>query len=150
MDEQACRQANSPRQRELNGLSEEETLGTSLVCEKCGKAVAEERGYEHLGRSYCEDCYMDILSPPKACDPWAVYAARTPEQGADKLALLTPLQRRIVDFVKSRGEATAGEVMESLNLTEQEFRREFVVLRHMEILKGSKKETGTVYKLFDA
>jgi hypothetical protein len=125
-------------------------LGTFLVCEKCGKTITEEQRYGHLGGSYCENCYMDILSPPKACDPWAVYTARTPGQGADKLALLTPLQRRIVDFVKEKGEARAEEIAESLNLTEQEFRREFVVLRHMEVLKGSKRETETVYKLFDA
>jgi DNA-directed RNA polymerase subunit RPC12/RpoP len=65
-------------------------LGTSLVCEKCGREIEEQQKYEHLGRSYCEDCYMDILSPPKACDPWAVYSARSSLQGADKFAALTP------------------------------------------------------------
>lgn len=125
-------------------------MGTSLVCERCGKEVEEHQRYEYLGRLYCEDCYMDILSPPKACDPWAVYTARSSLQGQDKFSALTPVQRRIADYVKGKGEATAEEIMENLNLTEQELRREFAVLRHMEVLRGTKKETRILYTLFDA
>ncbi len=125
-------------------------MGTSFVCERCGKAITEEQRYEHMGKGYCEDCYMDILSPPKSCDPWAVYTARTSLQGQDKISSLTPLQRRLVEFVKRKGEASAREIMEELKLSEQDFKREFAALRHMEILKGRKKETGVVYTTFDA
>ena len=124
-------------------------MGTSLVCERCGKEVEEPQSYEHLGRVYCEECYMDILSPPKACDPWAVYTARSSLQGEDKFSVLTGLQCRIVGFIKEKGEATAEEIIEHLNLTEQEFKREFAVLRHMEVLRGTKKEAIIVYRLFD-
>jgi hypothetical protein len=119
-------------------------------CERCGKDIEEQQSYEYLGRIYCEDCYMDILSPPKACDPWAVYTARSSLQGQDKFSALTPVQRRIADYVKARGEVTAEEIMHDLNLTEQEFKREFAVLRHMEVLRGTKKEASVVYRLFDA
>jgi len=125
-------------------------MGTSRLCEICGKEIEEQQSYEHIGRIYCEDCYMDILSPPKACDPWAVYAARSSLQGEDKFSVLTPLQCRIVAFIKEKGQAPAEDVMQNLNLTEQEFRREFAVLRHMEVLRGTKKETKTLYTLFDA
>jgi hypothetical protein len=125
-------------------------MSTSVVCEKCAKKVEEQQSYKHLGRVYCEDCYMDILSPPKACDPWAVYTARSSLQGQDKFSALTPVQRRIADYVKGRGDATAEEIMGDLNLTEQEFKREFAVLRHMEVLRGTKKETKILYTLFDA
>ena len=124
-------------------------MGASLGCEKCGKKIEEEQRYEHLGRSYCEDCYMDILSPPKACDPWAVYSAQSSLRGKDKFSALTPAQRRIVDYVRAKGEVTAKEVMEHLNLTEEEFRREFAVLRHMEVLRGLKKGPIVMYTLFD-
>jgi hypothetical protein len=40
--------------------------------------------------------------------------------------------------------------MENLNLTEQEFKGEFATLRHMEVLRGEKKDTGVVYKMFEA
>jgi len=125
-------------------------MSASLVCEKCGKEIEEQQNYEHLGRVYCEDCYMDILSPPKACDPWAVYTARSSLQGQDKFSALTSVQRRIADYVKEKGEATAEEITENLNLTAQEFKREFAVLRHMEVLRGTKKEASIAYKLFDA
>jgi hypothetical protein len=125
-------------------------LGTTLVCEKCAKTFDEEQKYDHLGRNYCEDCYMDILSPPKSCDPWAVYTARTSLQGQDKLSALTLLQRRIVDVLKRKGEASAMELMEGLKLTEQELKRELVALRHMEVVKGKKEGIGVVYTLFDA
>jgi len=125
-------------------------LGASHACEKCGREIEEEQSHEHLGRVYCEDCYMDILSPPKACDPWAVYTARSSLLGQDKFSVLTPAQCRIVSFIKEKGEATAEEIMGHLAMTEQEFKREFAVLRHMEVLRGMKKETGIVYMLFDS
>ena len=53
---------------------------------------------------------MDILSPPKACDPWAVYAAKCSLQGNDKFSALTPGQRRIVDYIRAKGEVTVEEV----------------------------------------
>jgi hypothetical protein len=64
--------------------------------------------------------------------------------------VLTGLQCRIVGFIKDKGEATAEEIIENLNLTEQEFKREFAVLRHMEVLRGTKKETKILYTLFNA
>ena len=123
-------------------------MGTSRTCEKCGKEIKER--YEYLGRSYCEDCYMDILSPPKGCDPWAVYAAKCSLQGNDKFSTLTPLQHRIVDYVKAKGEVTAKDLTEHLGLTEEEFKREFAVLRHMEVLRGTKREESILYTLFDS
>jgi hypothetical protein len=82
---------------------------------------------------------MDILSPPKACDPWAVHSAQTFLKGKDKLSTLTPLQQNVVDYIKRKGEATPEEIITNLNLTEEEFRREFATLRHMEVLRGTKK-----------
>ncbi len=117
-------------------------------CAKCGKEVKEEQCYEYQGNRYCEDCYMDILSPPKACDPWAVHSAQTFLRGKDKLSTLTPLQLRIVNYIKEKGEATAEEMIKNLNLSEEELRREFAALRHMEILHGTKKGDKILYILF--
>jgi hypothetical protein len=91
---------------------------------------------------------MDILSPPKACDPWAVHSAQTFLKGKDKLSTLTPLQQRIVDAIKKKGEATFEELIANLHLTEEEFRREFAVLRHMEVLRATKKDVKILYILF--
>ena len=119
-----------------------------IQCAKCGKKIEKEQGYEHQGKPFCEDCYMDILSPPKACDPWAVHSAQTFLKGKDKFSTLTPSQVQIVNYIRKKGEATAEEIIRSLNLTEEELRREFAVLRHMEILRASKKEDKIFYTLF--
>jgi predicted transcriptional regulator len=91
---------------------------------------------------------MDILSPVKACDPWAVHSAKTFLRGKDKLSTLTPLQLKIVDYIRGKGEATIEEMVENLNLAEEVLRREFAVLRHMEILKATKKGEKIFYLLF--
>jgi len=91
---------------------------------------------------------MDILSPPKACDPWAVHSAQTFLKGKEKLSNLTPLQTKIVDYIRGKEEVTMEELIENLKLTEKEVRREFAVLRHMEILKATKKGDKIFYLLF--
>jgi len=91
---------------------------------------------------------MDILSPPKACDPWAIYSAQTFLKGKDKFSNLTPLQTKIVDYIRGKGESTIEEMMKNLNLTEGDLKREFAVLRHMEILRATKKGDKIFYLLF--
>jgi hypothetical protein len=109
-------------------------------CARCGKKIEKHQSHEYQGNLFCEDCYMDILSPPKACDPWAVYSAQTFLKGRDKLSALTPSQVEIVNYIKRKGEVTPEEIITNLNLMEEEFRREFATLRHMEVLRGTKKD----------
>lgn len=117
-------------------------------CAKCKKEIEKQQGYDHQGTLFCEDCYMDILSPPKACDPWAVYSAQTFLKGKDKLSRLTSLQHKIVHYIRERGEATPEEIVKDLNLTEEGLKREFAALRHMEVLKATKREGKLFYLLF--
>jgi hypothetical protein len=120
----------------------------AFKCRKCSKEIEKQQDYEYQGDVFCEDCYMDILSPAKACDPWAVHSAQTFLKGKDKLSTLTPLQLNIVHHIRGKGGATIEEMVENLNLTEEILRREFAVLRHMEILKAIKKEDKICYILF--
>jgi len=55
---------------------------------------------------------MNTLSSLQACDPWAVHSAKTFLRGKDKLSTLTPLQEKIVDYIKGKGEAGIEEIME--------------------------------------
>jgi DNA-directed RNA polymerase subunit RPC12/RpoP len=119
-----------------------------IQCAKCGKKIEKQQCYQHHGDLFCEDCYMDILSPPKPCDPWAVHSAQTFLKGKDKLSTLTPLQLNIVHYVRGKGGAAIEEMVENLNLTEEELRREFAVLRHMEVLRATKKDGKILYILF--
>ena len=120
----------------------------SFQCARCSKEIENQQSYEYKGGTFCEDCYMEILSPPKACDPWAVRSAQTFLKGKDKVSTLTQLQLRMVNYIKAKGEATAQEMMGDLHLTEEELRREFAVLRHMEILRATKKGNNILYTLF--
>ena len=120
----------------------------SYPCARCDKQIEKQQGYEYQGKLFCEDCYMDILSPPKACDPWAVHSAQTFLKGKDKLSTLTPLQSKIVNYIKERGEIPIEEIITNLNLMEEEFRREFAALRHMEVLRATKKDGKILYLLF--
>jgi recombinational DNA repair protein (RecF pathway) len=117
-------------------------------CAKCEKKIEKQHPYVYQGNVFCEDCYMDILSPPKACDPWAVHSAQTFLRGKDKLSTLTPLQQRIVETLKKKGEATLEELTANLDITEEELRREFAVLRHMEVLRATKRDGKILYVLF--
>jgi len=120
-----------------------------IQCARCGKKIEKQQSYEGHGSVFCEDCYMDILSPPKACDPWAVHSAQTFLKGKDKLSMLTPLQENIVNYIKKKGEATPEELIENLHLSEEDLRREFPVLRHMEVLRAAKKGDKILYILFE-
>jgi hypothetical protein len=117
------------------------------TCAKCGDAYDPAEAHEHLGQMLCEDCYLDAMSPNKVCDPWAVHTAKSLKDlpgGHD----LTPLQQRLYNLVKERGEVAIPEAAAHLGLTEDELRREFAPLRHMEKLRGCKKDDGIYLALF--
>jgi hypothetical protein len=76
------------------------------------------------------------------------HSAQMSLRGKDKLSTLTPLQLNIVNYIKNKGETTIEEMVGNLDLTEEELRREFAVLRHMEILGATKKGGKICYRLF--
>ena len=93
---------------------------------------------EYMGQMLCEDCYLDAMSPTKVCDPWAVHTAKSLKDlpgGHD----LTPRQQKLYDLVQKRARRRF-EAAAQLGLTEDELRREFAPLRHMEKLRGCKKD----------
>jgi recombinational DNA repair protein (RecF pathway) len=116
------------------------------ACERCGKEVEVADIYIHGSRSLCEACYMEVLNPPKACDPWAVYSAKRSSMKAE--SLLTPLQERILDLLTSEGPLTPKVLQERLGVTEAVLQRDFVTLRHMERVKASKEGGQICYILF--
>ena len=117
-----------------------------MKCNRCGREIIGDDSYRHLGETFCEDCYLDIRFPAKACDPWAVYTAkRTRENaGLDGTAGLNETQKSICEYVKNRGKATRSEIMEKFNIRETELQANLATLRHCELLKGY-KEGNTVY-----
>ncbi len=109
------------------------------TCAKCRAALDPGEGREYQGQELCEDCYLDSLSITKTCDPWAVHTAKSLKDlpGGQNL---TPLQQKLFDLVKDQGEVPLLEAAAQLGLTEDELRREFAPLRHMEKLRACKKD----------
>jgi predicted HTH transcriptional regulator len=102
---------------------------------------------EHLGQRLCEDCYLDAAAnPPKACDPWAVHLAKS-DKGRSGVNL-TSDQQKLYDLVKERGQITLADAAKQLGMSEDEVRREFATLRHLELLRGQKQHQQVFIALF--
>ena len=117
-----------------------------MKCNRCGCEVPAENSYQHIGETLCEDCYIDIRYPVKACDPWAVYSAtRSRESGGlEGTEGLTEQQRKIYEFVKRKGKVTREEILANFNIKEMELQTNLATLRHCELVKG-RKEVNCVY-----
>ena len=115
-------------------------------CDRCRAEVEAEELREYAGQQLCEDCYMDALSPTRACDPWAVHTAKSTlaTQGPQ----LTDRQQQLFELVKSVQEISLSEAAERLDMDENELRREFATLRHMELLRAQPRPQGIVLTVF--
>jgi hypothetical protein len=119
-----------------------------MECERCGSLIEPGEEREHCGQVLCEDCYMDRLSPPRTCDPWAVHTARSFKGGADDM--LTEVQLRLLNLLRDSGGLTPRALAEQLGLTPSELEREVAALRHMEKLRARLRDGVKVLTLWDA
>lgn len=112
-----------------------------IKCQKCQRDIPENESYTYLGETLCDDCYMDVRSPAKSCDPWAVYSAtRTREtSGLTGAEGLNTLQQAIYTYIKDRGKATPDEVTTRFNITPKDLQNQIATLRHCELVKGHKE-----------
>lgn len=117
-----------------------------MRCDRCERAIDERSSYTWRGQTLCEDCYIDLLNPPKACDPAAVYlATRTRDHfGFSEAEGLTEAQGKAFEYVKEKGKVTKEELAKRMGLSMAETDRILAVLRHCELTRGC-KEGGVVY-----
>ena len=107
-----------------------------MKCARCEGAISAEEEREHLGRTLCEDCYMDALSPAKTCDPWAVHSAKSLGKELGGKFELTVLQQKILAILQETGGAPPEHLVERLNISPMDLEREIAALRHMEKVRG--------------
>lgn len=119
-----------------------------MQCENCGVPVSGEELFEHGGKKYCEDCYIEAATVLKTCDPLAVRAARvTREKSGQRGAEgLLPVQKMIYDYLKKNGKATREQIARELQLEQKDLEKHFSVLRHCELVKG-RKEGEIIYMI---
>jgi hypothetical protein len=118
-----------------------------MLCAGCGAPLAAAEARDYGGKILCEDCYVEALSQVKTCDPWAVHLARSFKDtpGGPQL---TPRQQRLYELVKKKQEVSYPEAASILDLKEEEVRQAFAVLRHLELLKATKKDDHILITLF--
>jgi len=118
-----------------------------MICDRCEVNIrlGEERKYH--SQTLCEDCYMDALSPPRACDPWAVYTAKSLEKygSTDQL---TEIQQNILALLEETGGLQLEIMADRLKLKMSDLEREIATLRHMEKVRGELKNGEKVIRLW--
>ena len=117
-----------------------------MKCEQCGAGLEADESRQFEGKQICEDCYISAINPPKACDPWAVHLA-TSDKGRGCVQL-TSVQQRLYDLVKKHGMISFPDAAGELGLSEEDVRREFATLRHLEILRAQKQHEQVLIALF--
>ena len=107
-----------------------------MTCDRCGEQIPAGDEMDYHGRILCESCYMGVLSPAVACDPWAVQSAQTLSRMGSKYSGLNAVQEKILQLLGETGGIEPAEVAERLGLSIPELSREIATLRHMEKIRG--------------
>jgi hypothetical protein len=115
-------------------------------CEGCGVVLQEAEVNNHQGKILCEDCYFDSIDPPRVCDPIALSSTQSIRRELEQKGLsgLTELQKQIFAIVVNKGRISREELAKAANISVKELERQFVVLRHCELLRAF-KENGIYY-----
>ncbi len=117
-----------------------------MMCDVCGCQIKEGDEREHKGQILCEDCYMDVLSPAKICDPWAVYTAKSMSGNS---IVLTKMQEDILGILKKTCGTELEELAKKLDISLSDLQREIATLRHMEKVKAMMKDGKKVFCLWE-
>jgi len=116
-----------------------------MNCDQCKAHIKKGDEREHLGKILCEDCYMEVLSPAKPCDPWAVYAAKSM---TDDRSQLTNLQKKILAVLQETNGIELESLASRLDLHLRDLERELSTLRHMEKIRATQKDNKKVFLLW--
>jgi hypothetical protein len=110
-----------------------------MKCDRCNENIEKGEEREHHGQLLCEDCFMDALSPPRACDPWAVYTAKSLEKNG-LTQQVTEVQKKILKLLEQTGGLEPQLIAEKIQLKMSDLERELATLRHMEKVRGELRE----------
>ena len=119
-----------------------------MRCDKCKENIEEGEERELHGRSLCEDCYIDTLSPAKACDPWAVHSAKSFSREYGSNIEITETQSKILQILKETGGADPKIIIERLQIKASDLEREIATLRHMEKVRGELRDGKKILRLW--
>ena len=110
-----------------------------MQCKRCKSVIHEGEQNELRGQILCEDCYMDLLSPLKTCDPWAVHSAKSFLKNGSTNLKLSPIQQKILEIIQDEGPQEPANLCERIQIKETDLERDIAALRHMEKIRGELK-----------
>jgi hypothetical protein len=119
-----------------------------MRCERCGDTIDKGEEREFHGQTLCGDCYMDALSPPKTCDPWAVHSAKMLSKGTEANLAINETQAKILKILEETGGNELKIIAERLQIKPSDLEREIAALRHMEKVRGELKEGKKILRLW--
>jgi len=111
-----------------------------MKCDRCSQTIEPKEAREHFGQNFCEDCYMDALSPAKTCDPWAVHSAQSLAKSKGGSLELSDIQQQILRILKETGGVEPATMADRLQITPADLEREVAPLRHMEKLRAELRD----------
>ena len=118
-----------------------------MKCNRCGRELSEGQSYVYQDKVFCENCLIDVGLSIRECDPWASYVeTRTQKQwkSKGKEGQLSDSEKRVYEFIKSKGKATRQDVMSNLGITEVDLKGQLITLMHSELVK-ERSEGGIMY-----
>ena len=119
-----------------------------MQCERCKAIIDQGEEVIYRGQTLCEDCYMDALSPPRMCDPWAVYTAKSLTNDSATKNVLTDTQKKILNILEETGGIEFPSLIDRLGIKPSDLERELAALRHMEKIKARLDEGKKLYELW--
>ena len=120
-----------------------------MQCDRCKAMIAEGEEKELNGQVLCEDCCMDLMSPAKACDPWAVYSAKSFVKNQGAYLQLNPVQGKILEILSEEGSLEPGRLSDRLKIKITDLERELATLRHMEKIRGELRDGKRFIRLWE-
>lgn len=118
-----------------------------MQCDRCKTVIADNEERELNGQILCEECCMDLMSPAKACDPWAVYSAKSFAKNSGGELQFNPVQKQIIKILMA-GPVEPALLSNQLKIPLPELERELATLRHMEKIRGELKDGRRLIRLW--
>lgn len=120
-----------------------------MICARCGDKIPPEEEMEHHGQILCEECYMRVLSPARACDPWSVRSAKKLSQIDESYSTLSKTQENILHILEETGGVEPVNLAKRLQMKMIQLEVEIAKLRHMEKVRGELRAGKTIIKLWE-
>jgi len=121
-----------------------------MKCDRCGEQIPTGEETEHNSQILCEECYMQALSPSRACDPWAVRSAQMLSQKQEARVVLRPIQSLILKVLRENGGLEPSALAKKVDMKLPELERELATLRHMERIRGKRQAGKTLIILWNS